>query len=141
MSIFFFPASIFFFSASNVIFFFRLERNFFFRLERPSPGTTTVQWSHHSIIPLWIYRIPSELRSQARLGPISTAVGDHAGILGVECFFFFGPFLTMFWSKTWTWRPIVNIPLVFLAAFFPLFSVFFAFFLVFFLTKTVCIHV
>ena len=25
--------------------------------------------------------------------------------------FFFGPFLTMFWSKTWTWRPIVNIPL------------------------------
>ena len=47
-----------------------------------------MQRSHHSIIPLWIYRIPSELRSQARLGPISTAVGDHAGILGVECFFF-----------------------------------------------------
>ena len=46
-----------------------------------------MQWSYHSIIPLWIYRIPSELRSQARLGPISTAVGDHAGILGVECFF------------------------------------------------------
>ena len=85
---FFFSSLDFFFSASNVIFFFRLERIFFFRLERPSPGTTTVQWSHHSIIPLWIYRIPSELRSQARLGPISTAVGDHAGILGVECFFF-----------------------------------------------------
>ena len=28
-------------------------------------------------------RDPSELRSQAVLGPISTAVGDHAGILGV----------------------------------------------------------
>ena len=46
---------------------------------------------HHSIIPQWIYRIPSELRSQALLGPISTAVGDHAGILGVECFL---PFFT-----------------------------------------------
>ena len=49
--------------------------------------TTENHTPHHSIIPLWIYRIPSELRSQARLGPISTAVGDHAGILGVECFF------------------------------------------------------
>ena len=45
--------------------------------------------NHHSIKPQWIYRIPSELRSQALLGPISTAVGDYAGILGVECFFFF----------------------------------------------------
>ena len=49
--------------------------------------TTENHTPHHSIIPLWIYRIPSELRSQAPLGPISTAVGDHAGILGVECFF------------------------------------------------------
>ena len=45
--------------------------------------TTENHTPHHSIIPLWIYRIPSELRSQALLGPISTAVGDHAGILGV----------------------------------------------------------
>ena len=50
-------------------------------------GTSNSHRSHHSIIPQWIYRIPSELRSQALLGPISTAVGDHAGILGVECFF------------------------------------------------------
>ena len=58
--------------------------NFFFISGR---HTSQKLRSHHSIIPLWIYRIPSELRSQARLGPISTAVGDHAGILGVECFF------------------------------------------------------
>ena len=31
-------------------------------------------------------------------------------ILGIRCFrVSFGPFLTIFWSKTWTWRPIVNI--------------------------------
>ena len=51
--------------------------------------------NHHSIKPQWIYRIPSELRSQALLGPISTAVGDYAGILGVECFFFH----TFFWDQ------------------------------------------
>ena len=45
-----------------------------------------------------------------------------AVILGIRCF---QAFLTIFWSKTWTWRPIVNIPLVFLAAFFPFFTVFF----------------
>ena len=50
-------------------------------------GVARADCNHHSIIPRWIYRIPSELRSQASLGPISTAVGDHAGILGVECFF------------------------------------------------------
>ena len=53
----------------------------------------------------------------------------------------FGPFLTMLCSKTRTWRPTVHIPLVFLAPFFPLFTVFLALFLVFFQTKTVCIHV
>ena len=43
---------------------------------------------HHTIIPSWIYRIPSELRSQARMGLPSTVVGDHTGIVGVVCFFF-----------------------------------------------------
>ena len=49
--------------------------------------TTQKHSTHHSVTPRWIYRIPSELRSQASLGPISTAVGDHAGILGAECFY------------------------------------------------------
>ena len=43
---------------------------------------------HHTIIPSWIYRIPSELRSQARMGLPSTMMGDHMGIVGVVCFFF-----------------------------------------------------
>ena len=70
--------------------FFFCESIFFFSVNQLFSGrhTTQKQGSHHSIIPWWIYRIPSELRSQAPLGPISTAVGDHAGILGVECFFF-----------------------------------------------------
>ena len=67
----------------------RKIRNIAFTIRSPVPGRRTTQkhQSHHSIIPWWIYRIPSELRSQAPLGLISTAVGDHAGILGVECFF------------------------------------------------------
>ena len=65
------------------IFFFL--NNFFFSEQDIARADST----HHSIKPQWIYRIPSELRSQALLGPISTAVGDHAGILGVECCFFF----------------------------------------------------
>ena len=44
---------------------------------------------HHTVIPLWIYRIPSELRSQAGLGLPSTVVGDHTGIVGAVCSFFF----------------------------------------------------
>ena len=69
--------------------FFFCESIFFFSVNQLFSGrhTTQKQGSHHSIIPWWIYRIPSELRSQAPLGLISTAVGDHAGILGVECFF------------------------------------------------------
>ena len=42
---------------------------------------------YHTVIPLWIYRIPSELRSQAGLGLPSTVVGDHTGIVGAVCFF------------------------------------------------------
>jgi len=34
------------------------------------------------------YRIPSDLRSQARDGSVSTVVGDHTGILGAVVFFF-----------------------------------------------------
>ena len=65
-----------------------------------------------------------------------------AVILGIPFFLVsFGPFLIIFLSKTGTWRPIVHIPLVFLAAFFPFFPVFLDLFLVFFQTKTVCIHV
>ena len=41
---------------------------------------------HHTVIPPWIYRIPSELRSQARLGLPSTVVGDHTGIVSAVCF-------------------------------------------------------
>ena len=44
---------------------------------------------HHTVIPLWIYRIPSELRSQAGLGLPSTVVGDHTGIVGAVCFLFY----------------------------------------------------
>ena len=47
----------------------------------------TVHCYHHTVIPLWIYRIPSELRSQAGLGLPSTVVGDHTGIVGAVCFF------------------------------------------------------
>ena len=43
--------------------------------------------TYHTVIPLWIYRIPSELRSQAGLGLPSTVVGDHTGIAGAVCFF------------------------------------------------------
>ena len=44
---------------------------------------------HHTVIPPWIYRIPSELRSQAGLGSPSTVVGDHTGIVSAVCFFIF----------------------------------------------------
>ena len=43
---------------------------------------------HHTVIPPWIYRIPSELRSQAGLGLPSTVVGDHTGIVSAVCFYF-----------------------------------------------------
>ena len=43
-------------------------------------------YQYHTVIPLWIYRIPSELRSQAGLGLPSTVVGDHTGIVGAVCF-------------------------------------------------------
>ena len=43
---------------------------------------------HHTVIPPWIYRIPSELRSQAGLGLPSTVVGDHTGIVSAVCFFY-----------------------------------------------------
>ena len=49
----------------------------------------TVHCYHHTVIPLWIYRIPSELRSQAGLGSPSTVVGDHTGIVSAVCFFIF----------------------------------------------------
>ena len=49
----------------------------------------TVHCYHHTVIPLWIYRIPSELRSQAGLGLPSTVVGDHTGIVGAVCFLFY----------------------------------------------------
>ena len=42
---------------------------------------------YHTVIPPWIYRIPSELRSQAGLGLPSTVVGDHTGIVSAVCFF------------------------------------------------------
>ena len=42
---------------------------------------------HHTVIPPWIYQIPSELWSQAGLGLPSTVVGDHTGIVGAVCFF------------------------------------------------------
>ena len=41
------------------------------------------------VIPPWIYRIPSELRSQAGLGLPSTVVGDHTGIVSAVCYNFF----------------------------------------------------
>ena len=43
---------------------------------------------YHTVIPPWIYRIPSELRSQAGLGLPSTVVGDHTGIVGAVCFLY-----------------------------------------------------
>ena len=46
----------------------------------------TFYYLYHTVIPLWIYRIPSELRSQAGLGLPSTVVGDHTGIVGAVCF-------------------------------------------------------
>ena len=48
---------------------------------------STTNEKHHTVIPSWIYRIPSELRSQAGLGLPSTVVGDHTGIVGAVCFF------------------------------------------------------
>ena len=48
----------------------------------------TLGYLHHTVIPPWIYRIPSELRSQAGLGLPSTVVGDHTGIVSAVCFFF-----------------------------------------------------
>lgn len=47
------------------------------------------EYLHHTVIPPWIYRIPSELRSQAGLGLPSTVVGDHTGIVSAVCFFCF----------------------------------------------------
>ena len=44
--------------------------------------------THHTVIPPWIYRIPSELRSQAGLGLPSTVVGDHTGIVSAVCYIF-----------------------------------------------------
>ena len=41
---------------------------------------------HHTVIPPWIYQIPSELWSQAGLGLLSTVVGDHTGIVSAVCF-------------------------------------------------------
>ena len=107
---------------------------------------------------------PIRTAKLSTIGPDQYCGGGPRGNLGCRMFFFgercrqiinmpvvilgicrfqvsFCLFLTIFWSKTWTWRPIVDIPLVFLAAFSPFFTVFLALFLVFFLTKTVCIHV
>ena len=53
----------------------------------PSMSFTVFVVYYHTVIPLWIYRIPSELRSQAGLGLPSTVVGDHTGIAGAVCFF------------------------------------------------------
>ena len=47
------------------------------------------QCLYHTVIPPWIYRIPSELRSQAGLGLPSTVVGDHTGIVSAVCYNFF----------------------------------------------------
>ena len=47
------------------------------------------RYLHHTVIPPWIYRIPSELRSQAGLGLPSTVVGDHTGIVSAVCSFFY----------------------------------------------------
>ena len=57
--------------------------------------------------------IPYPIRTakSSTIGPNQYCGGGPRGNLGCRMFFFFGPFLTMFWSKTWTWRPIVNIPL------------------------------
>ena len=57
--------------------------------------------------------IPYPIRTakSSTVGPNQYCGGGPRGNLGCRMFFFFGPFLTMFWSKTWTWRPIVNIPL------------------------------
>ena len=85
-------------------FFWRYDRNIAFvvvRWAEHGRHTTQNHKPHHSVIPRWIYRIPSELRSQAPLGLISTAVGDHAGILGAECFFTLRNFFFLhqfFWS-------------------------------------------
>ena len=49
----------------------------------------TFYYLYHTVIPLWIYRIPSELRSQAGLGLPSTVVGDHTGIVSAVCYNFF----------------------------------------------------
>ena len=107
---------------------------------------------------------PIRTAKLSTIGPDQYCGGGPRGNLGCRMFFFgercrqiinmpvvilgicrfqvsFCLFLTIFWSKTWTWRPIVDIPLVFLAAFFPFFTVFLALFLVFVRTKTVCIHV
>ena len=54
-------------------------------------GMSTIkkEYLHHTVIPPWIYRIPSELRSQAGLGLPSTVVGDHTGIVSAVCYNFF----------------------------------------------------
>ena len=51
-------------------------------------STMEKYYLHHTVIPPWIYRIPSELRSQAGLGLPSTVVGDHTGIVSAVCFLF-----------------------------------------------------
>ena len=55
--------------------------------------------SHHTVIPRWNYRIPSELRSQAPLGSPSTAVGDHAGIVSAVCFLPGSTLILVQWPK------------------------------------------
>ena len=68
---------------------------------------TSFYWSHchyqyHTVIPSWIYQIPSELWSQAGLGLASTVVGDHTGILGAVCFFTHKVFPHRIWNTIYT---------------------------------------
>ena len=59
--------------------------------ERKNEGTGTSlrEKDKHSLtaIPRWKYAIPSDLASQATLGPVSTWIGDGLGIPGVVSFF------------------------------------------------------
>ena len=57
---------------------------------------------YHTVIPPWIYRIPSELRSQAGLGLPSTVVGDYTGIVSAVCYFCFEyQVVCGWWQKCW----------------------------------------
>ena len=64
---------------------------------------------HHTVIPPWIYRIPSELRSQAGLGLPSTVVGDHTGIAGAVCVFYVKKDASQNWERQ-KWRIRASIP-------------------------------